>query len=209
MKAIGTTFNFGPFPPSMTNNFHPMKGPMVTQTLQDIINHEPFHWRGERDGIEQFDGTFTNLQGRATSVTSNDMREFKGFLATVRFAPNPFRQFDNSLPTNLPLPGQLALGRGALAAGAQLPNGSAQNGQTTFRQTNSLSSSCGVCHTLPTGLGTDMHFNGFQWLQIPVGTAISNHHIAQIELERSSELPFKVPHLRNMFDKFGMDLLHT
>jgi len=26
--------------------FHPMKGPMVTQTFQDIIGHEPFHWRG-------------------------------------------------------------------------------------------------------------------------------------------------------------------
>ncbi len=27
--------------------FHPMKGPMTTQTLQDIIGQEPHHWRGD------------------------------------------------------------------------------------------------------------------------------------------------------------------
>jgi DNA-binding beta-propeller fold protein YncE len=132
-KVVGTNFNFGPFPPSTTNNFHPMKGPMVTQTLQDIITHEPFHWRGDRDGIEQFDGTFTNLQGAVASLTASDMQELKDFLATVRFAPNRFRQFDNSLSANLPLPGHFALGRGTLPAGAPLPNGNAQLGQAAFR----------------------------------------------------------------------------
>ncbi len=208
MKLVTTNINFGNvnFVPASTNNFHPMKGPMTTQTLQDIIGHEPFHWRGDREGLEEFDGTFTNLQGRATSVTTNDMVEFKNFLATVRFAPNPFRQFDNSLATNIPLPGQLALGRGALPAGSQLPNGNAVNGQNSFRLTTSPN--CIICHTLPAGLGTDMRFNGAQWLPIAPGP-LTNHHIAQIELERSSELPFKVPSLRNVFDKFGMDLMHT
>ena len=31
-------------------NWHPMKGPMTTQTLQDIIGKEPHHWRGDREG---------------------------------------------------------------------------------------------------------------------------------------------------------------
>ena len=39
--------------------------------------------------------------------------------------------------------------------------------------------------------------------------AQSAHHIALVELERSSLLPFKVAQLRNLFDKFGMDLMHT
>src|SRR5207248_3133509 len=81
-----------------------------------------------------------------------------------------------------------------------------QAGQTAFRVTTS--SGCIVCHTLPAGLGTDMRFNGFQWQQIPLGTNAA-HHIAMIELERSSELPFKIPSLRNLFDKFGMDLTRT
>jgi hypothetical protein len=136
------------------------------------------------------------------------MQALKGFLATVRFPPNPFRNFDNSLSTNLAIPGQLALGRGTLPVGAQLPNGNAQNGQLIFRQTTNLASSCITCHTLPTGLGTDLRFNGIQWQQVPLG-ANSNHHMALIELPRALDLPFKVPSLRNTFDKFGMDLVHT
>ena len=31
-----------------------MKGPMTTQTMIDIIGHEPHHWRGDRDGLEEF-----------------------------------------------------------------------------------------------------------------------------------------------------------
>jgi YVTN family beta-propeller protein len=206
IKIIGTNFNFGPSPPSSTNDFHPMKGPMVTQTLQDIITHEPFHWRGDRDGIEQFASTFTNLQGAATSLSTSEMQELKDFLATVRFAPNPFRQFDNSLSPNLPLPGHFALGRGVLAAGVPLPNGNAVLGQALFR--TNTTQGCLPCHTLPTGLGTDLRFNGAQWLQIAVGTN-AGHHIAAIELERNSDLPFKIPSLRNMFDKSGLDFTRT
>ena len=207
VKVI-TNANFGNFTPPSINNYHPMKGPMTTLTLQDIIGHEPFHWRGDRDGIEQFNLTFTNLQAATNAIDPNQMAEMKGFLATVRFPPNPYRNFDNSLPTNLPLPGQFALGRGALPAGTQLPNGNAVNGQLLFRQTTNLTTSCVTCHTTPTGLGTDMHFTGFSWAQFPLGTN-SAHHIALIELERANNLPFKVPSLRNVFDKFGMDLLHT
>src|SRR5207237_2438166 len=91
--------------PTQFQPWHPMKGPMTTQTLQDIIGHEPLHWRGDRDGLEQFDGTFTNLQGATTSLATNEMQDFKDFLGTVRFAPNPFRPIDNSLPTSVPLRG--------------------------------------------------------------------------------------------------------
>ena len=99
-----TNNNFGRFPPAVTNHFHPMKGPMVTQTLQDIIGHEPFHWRGDRDGLEQFNITLTNLQGAASALTTNEMRELKDFLASITFPPNPYRQFNNSLSTNCPGP---------------------------------------------------------------------------------------------------------
>ncbi|MDB6037285.1 MAG: hypothetical protein JWM99_1126, partial [Verrucomicrobiales bacterium] len=53
MKIFSSTNrNFSIFVPPATNHFHPLKGPMVTQSLQDIIGHEPFHWRGDRDGLE-------------------------------------------------------------------------------------------------------------------------------------------------------------
>jgi len=205
---IITNANFANFVPDTSNHYHPMKGPMMTQTLQDIIGHEPFHWRGDREGIEQFASTFTNLQGAVTGLTTNEMQELKDFLATVRFAPNPFRPFDNSLSTNLPLPGQFVLGRGTLATGSPLPNGNAQAGQAAFRQTTQLATSCIICHTLPAGLGTDMRFGGSQWVQVALGPD-SAHHAALVELERASNLPFKVPQLRNLFEKFGLDLTST
>lgn len=205
---IITNANFANFPPTVTNNYHPMKGPMVTLTLQDLIGHEPFHWRGDRDDIDQFTITFTNLQAAPVGLNSNQVAAMKGFLATVRFPPNPYRQFNNSLSTNLPLPGQFALGRGTLPAGTPLPNGNAVNGQLLFRQATNLQTSCTTCHTPPTGLGSDLNFNGFEWNPVPLGPD-NAHHIALIELERSLDLPFKVPSLRNVFDKFGMDLMHT
>src|SRR5882672_5705593 len=106
-------------------DFHPMKGPMVTITLQDIIGHEPFHWRGDRAGLKDFNPTFTNLQAAATALTTNELKEFKDFLATIHFPPNPFRNFDNTLSTNVPLPGHRSIGLGVLPKGAQLPNGDA------------------------------------------------------------------------------------
>lgn len=40
-----------------------MKGPLLTPTLQDVIGKEPFHWRGDRDGIEEFNPLFVSLLG--------------------------------------------------------------------------------------------------------------------------------------------------
>src|SRR5580765_6832327 len=82
IEIIGRDFNFANNVPAVTNHFHPMKGPMVTLTLQDIIGHEPFHWRGDRASIEQFDSTFTNLQGSVTGLKTNEMQDFRKFLAT-------------------------------------------------------------------------------------------------------------------------------
>lgn len=201
MKGL-TNANFGRNTPGVTNSFHPMKGPMVTQTLQDIIGHEPFHWRGDREGLEQFNVTFTNLQAAATALSDAELQEFKNFLATVRFPPNPFRTISNTLPASLALPGMAALGHGVLSKGAPLPNGNALNGQTLFRST--ASTGCAACHTLPGGFGTDLRWTGSSWVPLALGPN-GEHHAAYIVLERSSQLPFKIQSLRNLYDKFGLD----
>jgi mono/diheme cytochrome c family protein len=207
IQLIDSTYNFADPLPAETNNYHPMKGPMTTVTLQDIIGHEPFHWRGDRGGIEQFNIAFTNLQAMPGGLDTNQMAEFKSFLGTIGFAPNSFRPLDNSLPTNLSLSGQFALGRGVLPAGASLPNGNASNGLATFRIEQSPNG-CVLCHTLPSGLGTDMRFSGVQWAPISPD-ANSNHHVALAAIPRSDNLPFKIPQLRHLFDKTGMDLSHS
>jgi YVTN family beta-propeller protein len=91
--------------------FHPMKGPMATITLQDIIVPAeftalmPLHWRGDRRDIESFNITFTDLLARDSQLSTNEMQEFKGFLSTIHVAPSRFRNVDDSMPKNLPLPG--------------------------------------------------------------------------------------------------------
>jgi YVTN family beta-propeller protein len=207
VEVVDSSYNFANPQPAVTNNYHPMKGPMTTLTLQDIVGHEPFHWRGDRPGLEEFNIAFTNLQAMPDGLDTNEMQELKDFLATVGFGPNPFRARDNGLATNVALPGQFALGRGALAAGAPLPTGNASTGLTFFR-TEEAPNGCVLCHTLPSGLGTDMRFNGKEWLQIAPGIN-SDHHMALVEIPRSDNLPFKIPQLRNLFDKTGLDMFHT
>jgi YVTN family beta-propeller protein len=63
--------------------FHPMKGPMTTQTLRGMAHHGPMHWRGDRTG------------GGAQAL--NEQRAFEEFILEVELPPNPIRALDNSL----------------------------------------------------------------------------------------------------------------
>lgn len=166
------------------DDFHDMKGPMTTQTLIDIIGHEPFHWRGDRDGIEEFAGAFATLQGDDVPLPATPMQEFEDFLSSLHFLPNPFRAMDNSLPggpkfvgagTNplLPLDGYFSNGPtsnnpGLSARGTPLPDGDAFRGFQLYIQGNPLHTGanphapepldsqfqCVTCHSLPTGAGS-------------------------------------------------------
>jgi YVTN family beta-propeller protein len=188
----------------VTNDYHPMKGVMMTQTLQDIIGHEPFHWRGDRPGIESFNVTYTNLQSAATALTPAEMGELRDFLASIRFPPNPYRHFDNSFSTNMPLPGQIALGDDILPLGAPLPNGNAAAGLNLFNQPVNF---CTTCHTLPTGLGMDAVLNQGLFEPLPPGPNQEHHFPVAFRLEGS--LRSKIAQFRNMADKIGMDGTRT
>jgi YVTN family beta-propeller protein len=203
MNIIATnTYNFVSVLPPATNNFHPMKGPMVTQTLQDIIGHEPFHWRGDRIGLEEFNPTFTNLQAADAELTDSEMQELEDFLATIHFPPNRLRNLDNSLSQKVVLTNYTALGRGQRAKGSPLPNGNAVTGLALFR---SAPPSCSECHTLPTGGGPDKFFKNGRWASIPVG-AKGEHHLSVAALPRAQLFPFKVPQLRSLPEKTGFNL---
>jgi YVTN family beta-propeller protein len=186
---------------------HPMKGPMTTQTLQDIIGKEALHWRGDRNGLEDFNPAFVHLQGAPQMLTAAEMQQFEDFLATLAFPPNPFRNLDNTLPTNLPLPGRFTTGRFA-PAGQPLPNGNAVNGLAIFRPPRLLDAglvACSTCHTMPTGLGADMLWDGTQYVPFPVGPN-GEHHTPLVTTDGSTNVVFKVPQLRNLYEKEGMEL---
>jgi YVTN family beta-propeller protein len=196
--------------------FHPMKGPMTTQTMQDIIGHEPLHWRGDRFGLEAFNGAFIGLQGDDTNLSASEMQEFENFLATITYPPNPFRNFDNTLSTSVPLPGHLTTGRFA-AAGAQLPNGNAQAGLNLYRgvsgrRLDSNAFTCVACHTLPTGGGPDGAFTGSVFAPvfspIPAGPN-GERHIGVVSVDGSTNVTIKVPQLRNQYKKRGFNAIQT
>ena len=97
-------------------DFHPMKGPMTTQTLRGLAGQGPLHWRGdrtgglaapsaapdagaydERAGLLEFNGAFVGLLGRAKPLPDADMKALADFMLAIRQPPNPIRNLDGSL----------------------------------------------------------------------------------------------------------------
>ena len=189
------------FGESPCEDWHPMKGPMTTQTLQDIIGKEPLHWRGDRDGIEEFNPAFVGLQGDDEMLTDAEMAEFRAFLATIHFPPNPYRDLDNSLREDLPLPGHFSSGR-FTPIGTPLPHGNAVNGLDLFRNGKLAEGiDCVTCHTIPTGMGTNFAIDGAHFDPLQPGPHGELHHAIRALPDGS----FKVPQLRNVYDKVGME----
>jgi DNA-binding beta-propeller fold protein YncE len=100
--------------------FHPMKGPMTTQTLRGMSTHGALHWRGDRvDGFLGQDGcgeatgshcseifsffnfivAFEGLVGMQGTITTDEMVKFTIFAMELALPPNPIRALDNSLNT--------------------------------------------------------------------------------------------------------------
>ena len=112
-----------------TRVMHPMKGPMVTQTLRGLKGIAPFHWRGDKPGIADFNPTFSHLMG-GEEISAEDMADLEAYLMTLQNHPNPNRNLDRTLPATL--------GDGAPPAGRDL-----------FNSHNK--SHCITCHAYPAG----------------------------------------------------------
>jgi DNA-binding beta-propeller fold protein YncE len=108
---------------------HPMKGPMATQTLRGMQDGAPFHWRGDRPTLADFNPTFDLLMGGA-EIDDDDMADLSAYLLGIVLHPNPNRNKDRSLPTSF--------GNGNPVTGRNLYN-------------NHNKSHCAVCHVLPKG----------------------------------------------------------
>jgi YVTN family beta-propeller protein len=76
---------------------HPLKGPMVTQSLRGLSpdGAVPLHWRGDRRFFQMFRGAFAGLLG-GSGLTSRSMQEFAGFVRTLAYPPNPFQPKDRA-----------------------------------------------------------------------------------------------------------------
>jgi DNA-binding beta-propeller fold protein YncE len=78
--------------------FHPLKGPMVTQSLRGLRDTAPYHQRGDRGDIFEFNVAFQDLMGRASGIPGAEISAFNDFIQTVTYPPNPNMNLDRSLP---------------------------------------------------------------------------------------------------------------
>ena len=192
---------FGPLLGPSTNGFDPMKGPMTTQTLRGLKDLSPLHWRGDMQDFQHFNGAFASLMGLqgfcevslqacvrhsdcpsgqlCLGISPTDMDAYTDFIMTVKFPPNPYDNLNDTLPTSLPVPLQ--------TGGGVMSTGNPQNGRTGYinQLFDAGAISCNGCHTLPTGSNRKL-FNG--------------------SAEQETQ-DFKIPQLRNMYEKIGFDLI--
>jgi hypothetical protein len=167
-------------------NFHPMKGPMTTQTLRGMSTHGAMHWRGDRNGgpgqafsedlaFKAFNPAFVGLIGRTAQLTAAEMQAYTDFILQVTLPPNPIRPLDDSLPGGLAQAHQLYFGNPRRADGIAIgPDGG----------DNSLGFSCNGCHVLNRAAG----FFGTD---------------GKASFENEPQI-MKVAHLRNLYQKVGM-----
>jgi YVTN family beta-propeller protein len=191
------------YPPAAVGDWHPMKGPLLTPTLQDVIGKEPFHWRGDRDGLEEFNPLFETLLGDDEQLTAAEMQALEDYLATLHYPPNPFRNFDNSLSTSVPLPGHRSTGAFS-PAGTPLPSGNAAQGKVLYSPPNLLAGplACATCHGLGASIGTDTELVMGVFQPRPSGPNGERYHALSVW----SNTAMKNAHYRNLYERTGFDL---
>lgn len=119
--------------------WHPMKGPMVTQTLQGIVNAGSMHWRGDRENVRAFSGTYVSLMAADAVPSTEAMVALEGFIASVVYQPNPNLNLDGTFPAAV-----------AISGGG---NGAPANGRNLYITLPVLAggATCNGCHALPRG----------------------------------------------------------
>ena len=84
-------------------DFHPLKGPMTTQSLRGMAGAGPMHWRGDRtagndpggdsldeDGaFKKFNPAFVGLLGRNAELSPAEMQAFTDFILTLVLPAQP------------------------------------------------------------------------------------------------------------------------
>jgi YVTN family beta-propeller protein len=120
--------------PADCGPWHPMKGPMASQTLLGLAGNEPFHWRGDRAYIANFAHLARTLQGMERDLTETELKHLDDYLSAIAMTPNPNRNRDGSL-------------RAAVAGGDPT------RGAALFARGGAGFMACANCHASPAGGG--------------------------------------------------------
>lgn len=109
-----------------------VKGPLVTQSTRKLEETGPYHWRGEKRRLADFNQAFANLLGHevagAPSDIGGDFQYLAHYVNRLALLPNPRENLDRSLTS-------------AQARGADV-----------FQNTPVMNGlACASCHALPLG----------------------------------------------------------
>ena len=102
--------NGNPFTVGSGAPFHPMKGPMTTQSLRGLVNMGPEHWRGDRQGnsvqaFNAFNVAFPGLVGRDEGQLSRGRHADSSPTSRCRSPTRPTRSASSTTacaPTSRP-----------------------------------------------------------------------------------------------------------
>jgi hypothetical protein len=199
----GNPFACDPAVCASHEGFDPQKGPMTTQTLRGML--EPLHWRGDRSTMNAFNPAFVGLLGKedigtlgsaAAGLSAEDMELFRQFALEIVFPPNPYRNVNDSTPCGPRStdPSCEVQPVGSLFAG------NPTEGALMFEQHPSdANQPCNSCHTLPFGAGGGQ-LGGVQPVE---PTSFAAAALFNGDADGSPHSDLKIPHVRNMYDKFG------
>lgn len=160
-QMVTNTVSFGLA--TAPEGFHPMKGPLTTQTLRGLNGMDPLHWRGDRTNFTHFNGAFDSLLG-GSALSAADMDAYRDFINTIVFGPNPNQNLDRTLPTRF--------------AGGNPVAGHSNYINTVYTPSTAFPGGlkCNSCHLLPTGsdlkINPDQVLPGSQGFKVPQLRAI-------------------------------------
>jgi DNA-binding beta-propeller fold protein YncE len=186
--------------------FDPQKGPMLTPTLRGLL--EPLHWRGDRATFEAFNSTFVSLMGaldvgpidgRPAGIPETSMDAFAEFARDIRFPPNPFRAVDDSTPCG---PRATDPDCQVRVHGAFWP-GNPTEGVLQFREERFHEYiTCRACHRSEFGTFGGV-LGGTEPTEPTSADAVALHNGSEIIEFAVPHSDIKIPHLRNLYEKFG------
>lgn len=113
---------------------HPMKGPLVTQTLKGLAGERIFHWRADRPGLASFNDTFETLLGGEV-LDDDDLATFVDYMKSIHFGPSPSHLPEKFTADVVHLGEEIFTTRDSVG----------RDGNNEFR--------CIDCHTKPSGSG--------------------------------------------------------
>jgi YVTN family beta-propeller protein len=94
MQPINRT---GQVDPLILASVHPMKGPMVTQSLRGLPSTGMLHWRADRQDLSAFNPAFVSLMGRGAVLPDSEMIAFADFVLPLTYPPNPNEFLDRTM----------------------------------------------------------------------------------------------------------------